>query len=180
LTSNQKRNPRQDDRLAEPSKRGGDEEMGRLTIADVQAPISFNPFGEIEQVDDQGLLNRKSRPMFGYAPSDTYAELTGQYFQVHNATWKAHHLYHKPLYFEEANLERYGNQLRFQNVVSSIHFFTSAALLPYKLGQTPPNTCITTLGHHRPGECVPYQMHCGELSKKGIMLQALPIIAISL
>jgi len=184
VSSQKKRNPRQVDdgtSSASTAKENADnEDLQRLYVADVYAPISLNPFGELDQVDPNGILKDRQAVTFAEAPAGTYAELTGTYFQAHLASWKAHQLYHKPLYFEETNLERYGNELCYQNVASTIHFFTSAALLPYKIGQTSPNTCVTTLGHHRPGECVPYQVHRGEPSRRGLIYQALPIIAISL
>lgn len=73
-------------------------------------------------------------------------------------TWKASALCHKPLYFEQNQLERYGHSWGpyLQPVMSGVHFFTSAPLLPYKMGIEPPNECIYALGHYRPGSCAPY------------------------
>jgi hypothetical protein len=73
-------------------------------------------------------------------------------------TWKASTLCHKPLYFEQVQLERYGHSWPrcLQPVMSGAHFFSSVAILPYKMGLETPNECIYALGHYRPGSCAPY------------------------
>ena len=150
-----------------------------LTVKSVDDPIVANPFAEIKQQDDIGLLN-ESRPAPPLADGMSYSTLTGYYEQAHLATYRAHNFKHRPLYFEEVNLERYGNQLPMQNVISAAHFFTSAGLLPYQFGANPPNCCVSTLGHKRPGDCVPYQRHRWPRSVKGLFYQGLAITAISL
>ena len=49
-------------------------------------------------------------------------------------TWKASALCHKPLYFEEVGLERYGHSMGpvLEPVHSGAHFFLNVAFLPYK------------------------------------------------
>jgi hypothetical protein len=72
--------------------------------------------------------------------------------------WKASALCHKPLYFEDVQLERYGHTWLpdVQPLVSGAHFFGSVAILPYKMGLQTPNECVYALGHYRPGSCAPY------------------------
>ncbi len=72
--------------------------------------------------------------------------------------WKASALCHKPLYFEQNQLERYGHSWGpyLQPIMSGVHFFTSVPILPYKMGIESPNECIYALGHYRPGNCAPY------------------------
>lgn len=67
--------------------------------------------------------------------------------------------YHKPLYFEQPNLERYGQgTYRFlQPAASSIHFFGTIPLLPYKALTQHPCEKHYTLGNQRPGNCNPVQ-----------------------
>ena len=74
--------------------------------------------------------------------------------------WKASGLCHKPLYFEQAQLERYGHDWGpvLQPFVSGAHFFGSAAILPYKMGLQTPNECDYALGYYRPGNCAPYMI----------------------
>lgn len=72
--------------------------------------------------------------------------------------WKASALCHKPLFFEDVALERYGHSTLpcLQPFVSGAHFFGRLPVLPYCMGLTPPNECMYTLGHYRPGSCAPY------------------------
>lgn len=74
-------------------------------------------------------------------------------------TWAAPSFFHRPLYFEQVNLERYGMGPRccLQPTYSSLHFFGSIAILPYKWVTQHPQEKYYTLGHHRPGNCAPYQ-----------------------
>ncbi|REJ67469.1 MAG: hypothetical protein DWQ31_11070 [Planctomycetota bacterium] len=74
--------------------------------------------------------------------------------------WTASGLCHKPLYFEERHLERYGHSTGpyTQGFVSMAHFFGSVAVLPYSMGLKTPNECVYALGHYRPGDCA---RHCG-------------------
>ena len=75
-------------------------------------------------------------------------------------TWKASGLCHKPLYFEDVQLERYGHSWNpiVQPFFSGAHFFVSVPLLPYKMGLKPPHECVYTLGYYRPGNCAPYMI----------------------
>ncbi len=89
-------------------------------------------------------------------------------------TWKASGLCHKPLYFEEVNLERYGHTAGpfAQPVISSAHFFFNIAVLPYKAGIHPPTECQYTLGYYRPGSCAPWIVPPVPLSLRGAVTQA--------
>ncbi len=84
--------------------------------------------------------------------------------------WEATSYCHRPLYFEEINLERYGYTwcdhrcggvpaALVQPVLSGAHFFATVPLLPYKMAVDPACECIYTLGHYRPGSPVPHQIH---------------------
>lgn len=75
-------------------------------------------------------------------------------------TWKASALCHKPLYFEEKHLERYGQSWGpyLQPLMSGAHFFLTVPTLPYKMGLYPPCECIYSLGYYRPGSCAPYML----------------------
>ncbi|MCH8841096.1 MAG: hypothetical protein IH831_10600 [Planctomycetes bacterium] len=82
--------------------------------------------------------------------------------------WSATCMRHRPLYFEEAGAERYGYTPGYciQPLVSAGHFFATIPTLPYQMFAQPPCQCTYTLGHYRPGSCVPYRsshwpMHLG-------------------
>ncbi|GAA4427562.1 hypothetical protein [Bremerella cremea] len=86
------------------------------------------------------------------------------------AMWEAPGLYHRPLYFEEVNLERYGNQhIHLQPVYSTAHFFANTLTLPYKMGAYHPCERIYTLGHYRPGDCNPHDVHTTPFTWKGVI-----------
>ena len=89
-------------------------------------------------------------------------------------TWVASNLCHKPLYFEQPRLERYGHALPpvIQPLVSAAHFFISVPLLPYKMGIEPPNECIYALGYYRPSSCAPMQIPGVPLSLRGAIYEA--------
>ena len=74
--------------------------------------------------------------------------------------WAAPDIRYQPLYFENVPHERYGQtpegcELR-QTVLSTVHFFGSAALLPYKLIDQHRHSCDGPLGFCRPGSESPF------------------------
>ena len=83
----------------------------------------------------------------------------GPEWMYHNYTWVSPTFYHRPLYFEQVNMERYGIGPRrgMQPFYSAGHFFTSIGLLPYKMLTQHPCERVYTLGHQRPGDCVAFQ-----------------------
>lgn len=89
-------------------------------------------------------------------------------------TWKASALCHKPLYYEDVQLERYGHTWPrcTQPLVSGAHFFTSTAILPYKMGLETPNECVYALGHYRPGSCAPYYIEALPFTWRAAAFQA--------
>jgi hypothetical protein len=93
-------------------------------------------------------------------------------------TWTASALCHKPLYFEEVQLERYGHSagpVR-QAMLSGVHFFGNIFLLPYHMGLNPPNECQYALGYYRPGSCAPWLLPAYPLSARGARWQAAVLI----
>jgi hypothetical protein len=88
--------------------------------------------------------------------------------------WKASALCHKPLYFEDEQLERYGHSFTpcFQPFVSGAHFFCRLPVLPYCMGVEPPTECIYALGHYRPGNCAPYMCNPIPISGRAALIQA--------
>jgi hypothetical protein len=99
----------------------------------------------------------------------------GRHWSPTTFTWKATAQCHKPLYFEDVQLERYGHSWNpvLQPFVSAGHFFVSVPLLPYKMGLTPPGECMYTLGYYRPGDCAPYMIEPIPLSLRAGVSQAL-------
>jgi hypothetical protein len=75
--------------------------------------------------------------------------------------WSATRFCHRPLYFEQVNVERYGYTVSpiLQPAISGAHFFLSIPALPYKMTVHPPRECIYTLGYYRAGSRVPRRWH---------------------
>lgn len=86
------------------------------------------------------------------------SELYCRSFAPTHVAWHASNLCHKPLYFEDVQLERYGHSLGpiKQPFKSAAKFLVQAALLPYQTALYPPNECQYPLGLFRPGNCAPY------------------------
>ncbi len=95
-------------------------------------------------------------------------------FVAATVTWKAANACHKPLYFEEPQLERYGHEWGpwAQPAISSLNFFKNVAILPYKMGIHPMNECQYPLGYYRPGSCAPWTVGPIPLSLRGAATQA--------
>jgi len=78
-------------------------------------------------------------------------------------------LCHKPLYWEEVQLERYGHTagpIR-QPIISGAHFIINLAALPYRMAINPPGECVYSLGYYRPGNCAPWMIPPIPLSLRG-------------
>jgi hypothetical protein len=88
--------------------------------------------------------------------------------------WKASALCHKPLYFEDEAMERYGHSWGpcCDPLVAGVHFFTKLPVLPYCMGLEPPCECVYALGHYRPGSCAPYMIDPVPLSARAALFQA--------
>jgi hypothetical protein len=94
-------------------------------------------------------------------------------FQITTYTWKASALCHKPLYFQQPKLERYGHTFGpvLTPALTAGHFFISVIALPYKMGMNPPWECVYPLGWYRPGSCAPYTLGPVPISLRGAATQ---------
>ena len=95
-------------------------------------------------------------------------------------TWKAAGYCHKPLYFEDWNLERYGHSHGWlaDPFVSAAHFFVTLPVLPYKMGVELPWECVYPLGYYRPGNCAPWTCPAVPISARGIAVEAATVTGI--
>ncbi|MFM8704895.1 MAG: hypothetical protein ACKOHG_13700 [Planctomycetia bacterium] len=88
-------------------------------------------------------------------------------------TWKAAGYCHKPLYFEDWSLERYGHSYgALDPVLSAAHFFVTLPVLPYKMGVELPWECVYPLGYYRPGSCAPWTVPAVPISCRGFAVEA--------
>ncbi len=97
-------------------------------------------------------------------------------------TWKASNLCHKPLYFEDEQLERYGHSAGpvLQPLKSTAHFFVQLVSLPYQMGIHPANECQYALGFYRPGNCAPWLCDPIPISLSGARHQVVATAAVAL
>lgn len=93
-------------------------------------------------------------------------------------TWKASALCYKPLYFQQAAVERYGHSWGplLQPFVSGADFYARVFALPYMMGMDPPHECVYALGWYRPGSCAPQMIYPIPISLRGALLEAGVII----
>ncbi len=121
----------------------------------------------------------------GGRPGNDYpceCRLTGETFvprrfATTTFTWKAAGYCHKPLYFEQWNLERYGHSRGFipDVFLSGAHFFVTLPILPYKMGVELPWECVYPLGYYRPGNCAPWTCPAVPISGRGLAVEAATI-----
>ena len=128
---------------------------------------------DAEERDNRYLTQRQAAPL-GPSVRIFSDEVYGERMIAGTSyTWAAPALYHNPLYFEQVNLERYGQgpHRLLQPAYSAAHFFVTIAELPYHLGAEPPREHVYVLGHYRPGSCAPYQYHRPRPSWRGLIYQ---------
>ena len=91
-------------------------------------------------------------------------------------SWEAPAVKYAPLYFEQPELERYGNEYCYglQPIVSGLDFFLSVPTLPYQMGIEGNSMCaeVYDLGYARPGTCVPSSIYTLPFSWTGLLSQA--------
>ncbi|SMP53074.1 hypothetical protein SAMN06265222_10449 [Neorhodopirellula lusitana] len=160
---------------------------GRLSDLAYEKAVITTEFGTHEELP----LNRLSEPDLAYIsqnwglPTECLIEqvaYTPRSWTPTTMTWTASNLCHKPMYFEEVNLERYGHTAGpfAQPIISSAHFFFNIAVLPYKMGVHSPHECQYALGYYRPGNCAPWIIPPVPLSVKGAWYQAAAITGTAL
>ncbi len=88
------------------------------------------------------------------------------------SAWEAPAFCHRPLYFEDENLERHGRSLGvLQPAASTAHFAGRTLAWPYLAGAYPPHECIYTLGRERPGSCAAYRLYRPPVSVRGAIYE---------
>lgn len=87
-------------------------------------------------------------------------------------SWEAPQLKYNPLYFEDPQLERYGNEVCIlQPFLSGARFYATIPTLPYQMMSEGNSVCHTVydFGYGRPGDCVPYALEVPEFSWTGAL-----------
>lgn len=98
----------------------------------------------------------------------------GRCWTQQTVTWHASSLCHKPLYFEDVQLERYGHSAGpyAGPIRSTAHFFVSFITWPYQTAIHPANECVYSLGYYRPGDCAPWLVDPFPISLQGAAREA--------
>lgn len=118
--------------------------------------------------------NQQGNPFLAYAGQSSLGAEFREGAMPTVKTWRSPNLSHRPVYFEDVNLEQYGNgHGRLQPVVSGVKFFTTAMLLPYHVGAQSPQECVYEMGYYRPGDCNPAYAKDRTVSRRGIFNQLL-------
>lgn len=88
---------------------------------------------------------------------------------------------HRPLYFEQPNLERCGRSFGyFQNVVSGAQFFANTVILPYHMKKDPPQCTVLTRGDCQCGQKFPCPCNPFPLDAPALITEAAAIAGFSL
>ncbi|GIW93756.1 MAG: hypothetical protein KatS3mg110_1797 [Pirellulaceae bacterium] len=146
-------------------------EHGRLLIRTREGKIEQIPYRELSDVDQcyfAAWWGIPSECTLGYERYEPRQPVPATF------AWKASAVYHKPLYFEEVQLERYGHSARplIQTALSGAHFVGNIATLPYQMAIHPMWECQYPLGHYRPGNCAPWLVPPVPVSAKGGLAEA--------
>lgn len=88
-------------------------------------------------------------------------------------SWVPPALSHKPVYFEEVGVERYGQtrSQALQPLISGGKFLANAAILPYRMGVDSPHRISYDVGLARPGSPTPGVREALPFSLKGMLYQ---------
>lgn len=140
------------------------------SITEIMPYFDYEPDDEVRM--DDPCRNLCPRP--DGAPCDVYAEggsppecpeevplgddqFAERLFAESLFAWEASNLYHLPLYFEDAPLERYGHTYPscLQPFASAGKFSAQLLGLPYQMAIDPICKKRYALGWYRPGECAP-------------------------
>ncbi|MBI3464256.1 MAG: hypothetical protein HY000_14550 [Planctomycetes bacterium] len=131
--------------------------------------------GNLSLALERGKQFREQR--FEFFPSQAYPTeiepAQPRAFPPMQATYVAREEWHYPAYFEDINLERYGNRVPVaQPFLSYGKFLADLAFLPYKVWLDRPYERQYTLGLYRPGDEVPYMIYLPEPNLKAAAFEA--------
>jgi hypothetical protein len=149
----------------------------------------FRPITRIEPYYDYSPTGRNRYEYLCPQPSDTPDDQRARcpdirplpqvgsverYFTAVNYCWVATDLHHKPLYFEDVSLERYGHKwpCGLQPFVSVGKFAGQFIALPYQMAFDPVNRDIYALGYYRPGDAAPELLYQVPFNAKAAAMAA--------
>ncbi len=170
---------------------GAEAEAAALAEADTDGPCADEADDcreELQRRQEDRLAAIDLDIRVGGRPGNDYpceCRLEGETFEPRRFacttfTWKAAGYCHKPLYFEDWQLERYGHSHGglADPFFSAAHFFVTLPVLPYKMGVELPWECMYPLGYYRPGDCSPWMIPAVPISPRGFAVEAATITGI--
>jgi len=149
----------------------GDSKASEAAAAEMAAPVRRAAL-DIRPTEGK-LPENKAQQILADEASDGPALLSERLWPQTTYMWKAAAVSHRPLRFQDDNLERYGHHHGiFEPAISAAKFFGRIPLMPYMVGATPCDECQYPLGYYRPGDCVPLHRTHPKLSVRGAAYQA--------
>jgi hypothetical protein len=130
---------------------------GKLNVKDmVSNQVDFTRILSMTEIDSVANEPAALAPMVRIQNSPSMGEYQ---WTPSGYCWQSPAFCYSPLYFEQPNLERYGNSAfpLLAPAVSATYFLGQVTFLPIKSLIQPPWSKSCTLGHHRPGDCAPFQ-----------------------
>ncbi|MCA9118981.1 MAG: hypothetical protein H6822_16840 [Planctomycetaceae bacterium] len=154
-----------------------------LPVPDAEPELTKEQLADLEEIEAFDLdlkpihsLSARTKPEAGELPKNYAAARFAREGEIAHRmgysraelettiSWEAPAICHRPLYFEEINLERHGYKVPLvQPAISAAHFFGRVPLLPYMMVSEGPRKCQYTLGHYRPGDYAPYSLYVPRL-----------------
>jgi hypothetical protein len=122
----------------------------------------------------QELPEARGLRMLSQVPRLNQTMGAGRGWEPISYSWEAPALKYNPLYFEDPQLERHGNEIAYiQPAISAGRFFATIPTLPYQMGIEDNSVCHTVydLGNDRPGTCQPYSIPILPFSLTGALTQ---------
>jgi hypothetical protein len=143
--------------LVPATQNSGAAKKGSLNVDDmIRRPIqSVEVFSRVNTEPSSGV----GAPLAPHVRNQSF-DATGYYdWSPNGFCWQSPAFCYSPLYFEQPNLERYGNSKGpfFAPAWSATYFFGQVVALPIAAVRQPPCSKSCTLGNHRPGDCAPFQ-----------------------
>lgn len=149
-----------------------------IVVIDAAGAQKVIPISQLSEAEMCEVADTWGIPVRCELKEELYA---GRMFCGTTFTWTASALCHKPLYFEQIELERYGHTPGpiLEAPMAGVKFAADIATLPYKMGINPPNECKYALGYYRPGNCAPWIIPPVPLSLRGAIFQATAVTGVS-
>jgi hypothetical protein len=152
----------EDDQESSSDEPEGNNLIDKIPVGNLYGGIAHNSMQRTVYKRDIANPNTSFNGMLQAAPT------VANGCSVKYKTWESPNVAYRPLYFEDENLERYGNHKgNLQPLVSGYKFASTVLTLPYRVqaNGASGSQCEYGLGYYRPGNCNP--AHKTSLVKSG-------------